>query len=237
VAGTEKTTLTAVRQVRSLRTLIGQWKQAHEGGEPDFAGFPRWQQFTAPEGRARPLLHRAPTNPFNGFEQVAVVPSGVKPGDTGGDNIGWVYDAEEAKLWATDASGKVFDDSTVDLLAVSARPSKDGARGGSGTNVQIVRAQVSLYKSQHNNELPDLAKYPNWEQLTGKTGVDGSPDSGGKYGPYLGKPPVGRNGSSAVEVVHKVTTGHRPAKKVGFVLETSTGKVWLVDAQGAVIGD
>jgi hypothetical protein len=97
---------------------------------------------------------------------------------------------------------------------------------------------MMLYKLQHNDDEVDLTRYPNWEQLTGRTRVDGTPDPAGKYGPYLAKPPVNwRNGSAAVEVVRKVQAGYRTHKHVGFVQDGTTGRIWLVDERGALVAD
>jgi len=59
--------------------------------------------------------------------------------------------------------------------------SEDSRESNLQTNLQSIRAQLELYKMQHNDAYPtDITK-----QLTNKTDVDGVVDPNGVYGPYL----------------------------------------------------
>ncbi len=54
-------------------------------------------------------------------------------------------------------------------------------------NLQRIRLQIELYKSQHNSDLPSLANFE--AQLTGTTDINGD-SSGSEFGPYLLSIPV-----------------------------------------------
>jgi len=59
--------------------------------------------------------------------------------------------------------------------------SNDARTSNLRKNLQFVRAQLELYRLQHNNSYPtDIAA-----QLTGKTDGDGTLDASGMFGPYL----------------------------------------------------
>jgi hypothetical protein len=131
-------------------------------------------------------------------------------------------------LFATDRNGRVLDDEEVSRgLAASAEE----------TLVEL-RDQLDQYKQEHGGKVPDLKRYPAWQQLTGSTRADGTPDKAGSFGPYLPKPPVNaRNALSAVEVIDRMprTGGYKPDKKVGWVYESATGRVWATDEHGDVV--
>jgi len=115
------------------------------------------------------------------------------------------------------------------------------------TTVQCLRAQVALFKRQHNNRLPGVSPlietggptHANeatfWAQMTQYTDADGdpSPFKGTRhcYGPYLNAVAANRlNGSS--------TVASAPACGVGFVYDfvggAGTGKLWGVEESGAL---
>ncbi len=54
------------------------------------------------------------------------------------------------------------------------------------TNVQSVRAQIELYRLQHNGQLPgNIPGVKIQEQLTEKTNANGTLNPNGPFGPYL----------------------------------------------------
>jgi general secretion pathway protein G len=59
--------------------------------------------------------------------------------------------------------------------------SEDSKESNLQTNLQSIRAQLELYKMQHNDAYPTHIE----KQLTNKTDVDGNADSNGAYGPYI----------------------------------------------------
>ena len=116
------------------------------------------------------------------------------------------------------------------------------------TTVQSLRAQVALFKDQHNDRLSGVCplvesggpfnanKATFWAQMTQFTDVDGytSPTKTPRYcyGPYFQSVrdnPL--NGSK--------TIASAPARGVGFVYDfaggAGSGKVWGVDPAGALI--
>lgn len=54
----------------------------------------------------------------------------------------------------------------------------------------LVRNQLDQYRRQHRGELPNFARYPNFEQLTKKTNQAGDIVATGQLGPYLDIAPV-----------------------------------------------
>lgn len=71
--------------------------------------------------------------------------------------------------------------------------STDAKRSKLVTELQIVRAQIQLYKMQHRGNLPTLANF--LTRMTTKTDADGAAyetgvSTSGPFGPYLQKMPV-----------------------------------------------
>jgi general secretion pathway protein G len=54
------------------------------------------------------------------------------------------------------------------------------------SDLQTLRSQIELYKIQHNDKPPELARFE--AQMTAKTDINGDP--GDDYGPYLRKIPT-----------------------------------------------
>jgi hypothetical protein len=92
----------------------------HNDAVPDFGKYPKWEQLTgttdragnlvAAGGSARvvgPYMQKAPTNPTNGMDTVAVAPSRVRPGDPtpGGRIVGWVFERAKARVHPTNDVG------------------------------------------------------------------------------------------------------------------------------------
>lgn len=66
--------------------------------------------------------------------------------------------------------------------------SSDAKLSNMTSNLQAVRAQLELYRLQHNDNYPAAATVV--EQLTGRTDQDGTINAAGAYGPYLQQMPV-----------------------------------------------
>jgi hypothetical protein len=106
------------------------------------------------------------------------------------------------------------------------------------TTLQSVASQLQLYRLQHQDRIPDFARYPKWEQLLQKTDDAGSVSPRGRIGPYIQKVPVNpHNGFSAVEVVDQdPPAGFKPkSRNVGWIVNSESGVLWGTDAKGAVI--
>ena len=231
----------------SLRSQLAVYALQHDDRYPDFARYPAFEQLvkrTSADGRliegnaptggrvVGPYLYAVPVNATNGRYKVAVVNGGVRPGQKiDSPDAGFVFSKANGRLYATDAGGRILDEDKA-----AAAQSQGGAGRSAAPNVQTIRSQIALYRLQHEDRFPDLARFPRWEQLTGRTRTDGSPDPVGKYGPYLNSIPVNpRNGSSEVEAVEKIPDGWLPKRRVGFIYESSTGRVWMTDERWAPV--
>lgn len=59
------------------------------------------------------------------------------------------------------------------------------------SDLQVMRAQIGLYKIQHNDNLPGTTAGVSFEQaMTLKTDKTGAIDAAGPYGPYVPKVPT-----------------------------------------------
>jgi general secretion pathway protein G len=127
--------------------------------------------------------------------------------------------------------------------------SKEAKQSALVTMVQSLRSQISLYKLQHNDNLPDLVT--NWNQMTQFSALDGTTKaakdttSGHVYGPYMQsvpKNPLISGDATAQSVVIQLPaggtgTGAAPAG-AAFVYDggaTGSGKIWGVDASGKFV--
>lgn len=249
----ERRVLIALDALRAQTVL---YALQHEDRLPDFARYPSFEQLRKPTNvdgsivRAAgdmlsptgpqvygPYMKSVPVNPLNGRSRVAVVEGELKPGQkVESADAGWVLSTAARKLYATDAAGCVFDDAK----ARPAHPPPEAARPGKApvSPVQVLRNKVALYMLQHKDQVPDLKRYPKWEQLTSRTREDGTPDPAGKFGPYVKSVPLNpRNGSTEVDVVERTARGYVPARKVGYVFESSTGRIWMTDEQNKPLAD
>ena len=244
--------------LEAVRGQIALYAAQHHGRPPEFAKYPSFEQLMkptladgSPAGDARsgggpafgPYILSMPVNALNGRHKVAVVPGDVRPGQpVARDDAGFVFSISTNGFYATDAEGRVYDEARARAGYVPADAGGAGAAAASEqatvSPVQVLRTAVSLYRQHHGGRLPDLKRYARWEQLTGKTRADGTPDPAGPFGPYLFATPVNsRNGSSEVDVVRKLPKPYRPAKTCGYVFETSTGTISLTDEFGKVMAD
>jgi general secretion pathway protein G len=95
------------------------------------------------------------------------------------------------------------------------------------TDLQTVRSQVQLYKSQHNNgTLPGATTGVTFTQaMTGKTNADGTASTSGAYGPYLQAIPANPYVTSATDAITVVV-----ATIADYTVTTgTTGKGWRFD--------
>jgi hypothetical protein len=240
----------------AVRGQIARYAQEHGGRPPEFAKFPAFEQLMKPtlasgqlaEGpdasvqRFGPYILSMPVNALNGRHKVAVVPGEVRPGQKiDRADAGFVFSASTNRLFAIDAAGLVYDDTKTraGYLPSDAGGTGTASAGESGASaVQMLRAALAQYQAQHNGMLPDFKRYPKWEQLTGKTRPDGKPDPAGQFGPYLYTVPVNsKNNSSDVDVVAKLPKSYKSRKTAGYVLEASTGGMWLTDEVGNVVAE
>lgn len=97
-------------------------------------------------------------------------------------------------------------------------------------NLQTLRSQIQMYRTQHNGDVPDalLAKLTSATNAAGAVGTG----TGYPYGPYLGVVPENPiTGSNAVKAITS-----SPAKLVdvttdgaGWMYNATTGEIWIDD--------
>ena len=86
------------------------------------------------------------------------------------------------------------------------------------TDLQTVRAQIELYKIQHNDQLPTAGGLTFAAAMTGQTNIGGT--AGTDYGPYLQKIPT--NGFNNLDTI-TAGTGTPGGGGSGWYFNTSTG--------------
>ena len=267
--GVDRATMAAAITVhQTLRAQLALYRLQHRDAWPDLVGR-GWAQLLRPtradgrvadDGEYGPYIQRAPVNPLNGLAGLHVV-RGVKPGELpavsgkGAGTAGFLYEPATGQFWLTDVTGTVAFDAPAAQRAIreadrrkaAAAPGPDsdltpeGRREHLAITLQLLRAQIELYKLQHDDVPPDLVRYPGWAQLRKPTAADGTPDERGEYGPYLLGKTVNRvNNSAAVLVVERMPAQGakaRGAKMAGFFYERPTGLVCGTDERGALVHD
>ena len=135
--------------------------------------------------------------------------------------------------------------------------SQDARKNSLTSQLQTIRSQLELYKLQHLDQLPtDLAAGGTggngsangcWTLMCEKTNADHTTTSPGNglscpFGPYLQAAPVNSlNSSSEVDVVSGTTdygsggVTNGGSQSAGFILNTTSGKIWATSAKGAYI--
>ncbi|HTW94824.1 MAG TPA: prepilin-type N-terminal cleavage/methylation domain-containing protein [Tepidisphaeraceae bacterium] len=106
------------------------------------------------------------------------------------------------------------------------------ARDSSLTSqLQTINSQLTLYKLNHNDSLPDLLDNQ-WAQLTSATDITGSttPASGATtYGPYLQTAPV--NPLTNSNTIMNISAA--PNSSAGWFFDPTAGIIHGVNASGA----
>jgi len=113
--------------------------------------------------------------------------------------------------------------------------SEDSKESNLQTNLQSIRAQLELYKMQHNDTYPtDITK-----QLTNKTDIDGNVDANGAYGPYLPAFPANpyiEDPKKAVMTTGRAGEGWRYNAATGVITTAADAKVKPVAPIGGLGG-
>ena len=244
----DRGSLAMVQQLRTLRSSIEAWQARHKGQPVDFAASPMWEQFTTRD-QAGQALTGAPVNPLNGQSRVLPVREDPRPGQPVKGPFGFVFAVGSGRLYATDADGRIFDEKSVDAVALQARASREMSPADAQRLVLqtlgAMRSMVQLFTTQHNGTAPDFAKYPAFEQFLKPTATDGNvlaaaPADGKVYGPYIHSMPV--NPLNGRHKVKQVAGEVRPGQKVdasdaGWVFSTASKRFYATDANGAVLDD
>jgi prepilin-type N-terminal cleavage/methylation domain-containing protein len=101
-----------VSTLQSLRSQVELYMLQHGDKAPVLAGSdwtPLTEQSTYAGKTLGPYLTFTPANPLNGFSDIATVTSEQAGGDSvSGTNIGFVYNSNNGKLWATNHAGNLI---------------------------------------------------------------------------------------------------------------------------------
>jgi len=113
--------------------------------------------------------------------------------------------------------------------------STDARDSSLASQLQTINSQLTLYKLNHNDTLPDLVTNQ-WAQLTSATDITGSttPASGATtYGPYLQTAPINplTNSSTVMNI------SAAPNSAAGWFFDPTAGIVYGVNTAGAQSND
>jgi len=108
--------------------------------------------------------------------------------------------------------------------------SEDARKSSLQSQLQTLRSQVELYKLQHRDSYPTSDGTAtgtwDWTRLTGKTDDTGAASTAATaVGPYLQQTPVN-------SLTNSSTVAASAAAGVGFVFQSSTGKLFGVNKDG-----
>lgn len=104
------------------------------------------------------------------------------------------------------------------------------------SQLQTLRTEIEMYKLQHTDLAPDFPRFPFWEQMVRRTRGDGAIDGKGTFGPYLDRRPINpMNGFTRIECAPRVAYDYQVAgQHVGYVFDTSTGRLMATDDKGGI---
>ncbi|MDX1946636.1 MAG: prepilin-type N-terminal cleavage/methylation domain-containing protein [Pirellulaceae bacterium] len=106
----------------------------------------------------------------------------------------------------------------------------DSKAGTNKFNLHTMRAQIELYRAQHNGTLPGATLI----ELTKNTDISGAQGTGANfpYGPYIREIPT--NTVSNSKTVKVITNNPATASDVtgtgGWLYNATTGGIWIDDA-------
>ena len=117
--------------------------------------------------------------------------------------------------------------------------SEDAKKGAAMTTQASVRAQLSLWKLQHNDTYPtkdqlNAGVVTPWDVMTKNTcAIPGTPTPGtGTFGPYLQSVPTNQINGLATVTATAVAAGIEPASTeteintFGWVYDATNGRIW-----------
>src|SRR5882762_9579051 len=97
-------------------------------------------------------------------------------------------------------------DEQVSQAQIKAQQERVARQSSVASTLQTLRAQLQLYRLQHNDALPTLERMSDWSALLKKTDVSGESGAAASFGPYFEQAP--RNaitGKSKVAQAGKAT--------------------------------
>ncbi len=94
-------------------------------------------------------------------------------------------------------------------------------------NLNTLRSQIELYKSQHNGSLPSQTLV----ELTSTTSTSGTigTGTGFPYGPYVQSIPVNPYNNSSTVVAAGANPPTATVSGAGWLFDLSSGKIWIND--------
>jgi hypothetical protein len=211
----------------------------------------------AMNGPLGPYLDAPPVNPLNGYAGIGLTRKAPSPGDVmRAEKLGFLFVTTTGDVIATDKDGKTIFDELAARAETKAKSSGSSTSSSASPSVQrpsespearlrsamsilaTLRGQVDLYRQQHDR-YPDFIRHANWEQFLRKTAKDGSilaSPAKESFGPYLAAVPANPlNGNTEVIQVAKLSAYRPSARKIGYVFETSSGKLYATDTMGLPI--
>lgn len=241
-------------QLQTLRAQVELYRLQHvDDAYPDFARL-GWTQLTSPtdhagtpraDGKYGPYLRGAPVNPLNGLSGIAPLNGPAAGVDELPAAAGFVFDSA-GRLFATDATGRrIVNDRSLRAPAAGqpARPpsppqTREAKLASTRSLLRTLQSQLALYQLQHGDRWPDLQRFDDWQQLTGRTNAAGEVCDDGPFGPYLrGAPRTWLTGRSKVYLTTagRASGADLVARGYGYVFDPGRAKLWAIDADGTFI--
>jgi hypothetical protein len=209
-----------------------------------------------------PYLKAAPVNPLNGLGGIGLSRGEPRAGQLmKAEKLGYVICVTNGAIYATERDGKtIASDGGANAAALAAAASSTTTAAGApatqapslpaphpmagtpqergealNSQLQMLRTEIELYKLQHVDLPPDFVHYPYWEQMVRKTRSDGAFDGKG-FGPYLDRRPINpTNGFTKIECVQRITFDFKlQGQQVGYIFETSSGRLLATDDEGGI---
>jgi len=105
--------------------------------------------------------------------------------------------------------------------------SQDARKNSLTSQLQTLRSQIELYKSQHNGSLPSQTL----AELTSSTNATGTVGTGANfpYGPYVQSIPVNPYTNSATVVAAGANPPSATVAGAGWLFDLTSGKIWIND--------
>jgi general secretion pathway protein G len=238
-------TLSLNTNLQMVRSQLILYQVQHNNAYPDANFVAQLTRYTDIAGKTSdkasipfmfgPYMQGMPANPFSGSKDVVVVNDPKAAFHPPAKDGGWWYNSATGEFRANlTRERRAAPSAALGVLKAVLNPkaAADEARLSSlETNLQTIRSQLLLYKTQHNemypgadfglNFTPQLTQYTDF---SGKTSAAASPQF--PFGPYLQNLPANPfSGSRAVMIVNNPATGfHPPEKDGGWWFNAATGE-------------
>jgi general secretion pathway protein G len=241
-------TMNLATNLQTIRSQLLLYKTQHNDAYPDANFAAQLTQFTDVSGKTSravspqftfgPYLQNVPANPFSGLKDVVVVNDREARFHPPVKDGGWWFNSATGEFRANLTNERrVAPSAAIEVLKVALNPARelkaaaDEARISSLlTNLQTIRSQLLLYKTQHGEVYPGAGAAEFGPQLTRYTDFAGTTNGLASpkfpFGPYLQSVPANPfSGSNAVEIVDNAATFFTPpARDGGWWFNAATGE-------------